>query len=200
VLEALRPELAAGAVFWDVGANFGLHAISAATLQPAATVVAFEPNPAEHERLLLHRAWNAPQLAASRIALSDHAGSLALRPGPRHNSGMAKLEASVAPGDAETISVQVASGDALISQGLFPPPTLLKLDVEGHEAAVLRGLATALAHSRCRLVVFEDAPAERTAAKDELRRQGFAVEPLRRREASSHSLDNFAARKPPLRD
>ena len=44
VLEAVRPVLGPGAVLWVVGANFGLHAITAKFLHPHATVVAFEPS------------------------------------------------------------------------------------------------------------------------------------------------------------
>jgi hypothetical protein len=78
VFEALRPLLRAGEVLWDIGANFGLHAVTAARFAPDVQVVAFEPNPAEHARLLRHRAWNAPAMLTCSLALSDKAGLLPL--------------------------------------------------------------------------------------------------------------------------
>jgi len=51
VIDALRPFLRPGAVFWDVGANIGLHTVTAACLAPGSQVVAFEPNPAVFARL-----------------------------------------------------------------------------------------------------------------------------------------------------
>jgi hypothetical protein len=45
VLEALRRDLPSGAVVWDVGANFGLHAITLRVLRPDIHVICFEPSP-----------------------------------------------------------------------------------------------------------------------------------------------------------
>lgn len=197
VLEALRPALAAGAVLWDIGANFGLHAATAARLAPGATVVAFEPNPTEHARLLLHRAWNAPQLITSSLALSDSAGVLPLHLGPKGNSGMTTLAPWFQAAYTGTVLVQAAPGDSLVASGAAPAPTVIKLDVEGHEPAVLRGLTTTLAHPHCALVVFEDDLRADSPAKEILRTAGFTIAPLQRREHSDHPLANFTARKGP---
>src|SRR5262249_61610471 len=43
VLEAILPFLHSGAVLWDIGANFGLHAITAKHLKPEARVICIEP-------------------------------------------------------------------------------------------------------------------------------------------------------------
>lgn len=195
VLEALRASLRPGSVLWDIGSNFGLHAATLARLVPAATVVAFEPNPAEHARLLLHRAWNAPHLTTSSLALSDSSGILPLHLGPDGNSGMTTLAPWSQATYSGTVLVATAAGDELIARGIVPAPTVIKLDVEGHEPAVLRGLATALASPRCELVVFEDGTAADTPAKQLLRAAGFAFTPLIRHEQSAHALANFAAAK-----
>jgi FkbM family methyltransferase len=196
VLEMLRPSLQAGAVLWDIGANFGLHAVTAARLAPETTVVAFEPNPAEHARLLLHRAWNAPHLITSSIALSDAAGVLPLHLGPKGNSGMTSLTPWFENTYAGTVLVAVATGDEFVARGSLPAPTAIKLDVEGHEAAVLRGLAVTLATPACAIVLFEDEVKSDSPAKEILQRLGFVIEPLRRHEHSDHALANFIARKP----
>lgn len=198
VLNALRARLRPGSVLWDIGANFGLHSTTLARLVPAANVVAFEPNPGEHARLLRHRAWNAPHLITSSLALSDTAGLLPLHLGPAGNSGMTTLAPWSQASYSGTVLVAAASGDSLIAAGSVPAPTLIKLDVEGHEPAVLRGLATALAHSRCELVVFEDSPSDDSPSKHLLRTAGFTLTPLVRHEQSAHALANFAAEKSPL--
>ena len=198
VLDALRARLRPGSVLWDIGANFGLHSTTLARLVPAANVVAFEPNPSEHTRLLRHRAWNAPHLITSSLALSDTAGLLPLHLGPVGNSGMTTLAPWSQASYSGTVLVAAASGDSLIAAGSVPAPTLIKLDVEGHEPAVLRGLATALAHARCELVVFEDTPSDDSPSKHLLRTAGFTLTPLVRHEQSAHALANFAAEKSPL--
>ncbi len=197
VLDALRARLRPGSVLWDIGANFGLHSTTLARLVPAATVVAFEPNPSEHTRLLCHRAWNAPHLITSSLALSDTTGLLPLHLGPAGNSGMTTLAPWSQASYSGTVLVAAATGDSLIAAGSLPAPNLLKLDVEGHEPAVLRGLATALAHSRCELVVFEDSPSDDSPSKHILRSAGFTLRPLVRHEQSAHALANFAAEKSP---
>lgn len=196
VLDALRSRLRPGAVLWDIGANFGLHSVTLARLVPGATIVAFEPNPAEHARLLRHRAWNAPHLITSSLALSDSPGVLPLHLGPAGNSGMTTLAPWSQGTYAGTVLVAAAPGDELIARGTLPAPTIIKLDVEGHEPAVLRGLATALASPRCELVVLEDGPSADTPAKHLLRAAGFTIAPLIRREQSAHALVNFSAEKP----
>ncbi len=196
VLAAMQQRLRPSAVLWDIGANFGLHAVTAAALVPDATVVAFEPNPAEHARLLRHRAWNAPHLVTSAIALSDASATLPLHLGPPGNSGMTTLAPWSEAKYEGTVLVAASAGDGLIASGALPAPTLIKLDVEGYEAAVLRGLPAALRDSRCNLVVFEDGPATDTEAKQLLRQAGFGIKPLSRQEDSAHALANFVAEKP----
>ena len=181
--------------FLDIGSNFGLHACTLARLVPDATVVAFEPNPAEHARLLRHREWNAPHLTTSSLALSDSSGILPLHLGPAGNSGMTTLAPWSQASYSGTVLVATAKGDEFIDRGVLPAPTVIKLDVEGHEPAVLRGLAAALASPRCELVVFEDGPASDTPAKKLLLAAGFTLQPLVRHENSTHALANFAARK-----
>ena len=196
VLEALHTRLRPGYVLWDIGTNFGLHAVTLARLVPEAKVFAFEPNPAEHARLLRHRAWNAPHLTTSSLALSDSTGILPLHLGPEGNSGMTTLAPWSQGRYSGTVLVATASGDDLIARGTLPAPHLIKLDVEGHESAVLRGLAHTLASPHCELVVFEDSMDADTPAKTILRAAGFLLAPLVRREQSAHALANFAATKP----
>ena len=195
VLEALRTGISSATVLWDIGANFGLHATTFARLVPTSTVIAFEPNPREHARLLCHRAWNAPHVLTSSLALSDASHVLPLHLGPEGNSGMTTLAPWSQARYTGSVLVPTATGDDLIARGVLPSPTMIKLDVEGHEAAVLRGLTQALRRSDCTLVVLEDAPDDETTPKQLLRAAGFRLSPLERREPSSHALLNFAARK-----
>lgn len=195
VLEALRPYLTTGATLWDIGANFGLHAISAARLYPSINVVAFEPNPAEHARLTQHRQWNAPNVLACSCALSDTSGVVPLHLGPLGNSGMTTLSPWAQGTYSGILYVATVTGDDLVSRGTLPPPSAIKLDVEGHESAVLRGLASSLRLPACRAVVFEDSPQDATESKDILRAAGFEISALSRVENTGHLLTNFLGKK-----
>lgn len=196
VVTALGLYAETGAVVWDVGANFGLHCSTLGRLRPELRIVAFEPNPREHARLLLHRDWNAPDMQTCTIALSDRRACLPLHLGPVGNSGMTTLTPWSKATYSGTVLVAAARGDELIAGGLVPAPQVIKIDVEGHEAAVLRGLERTLRDPACRAVVLEDGLEENTEPKQLLRSAGFQISILTRNERSGHALANFVARKP----
>jgi FkbM family methyltransferase len=160
--------------------------------------VAFEPNPREHARLLRHLSWNAPHVQTCTLALSDQAGVLPLHLGPEGNSGMTTLTPWSEATSSGTLLVPVARGDDLIIKGYLPAPHLIKIDVEGHESAVLRGLSGTLKSGHCHTVIFEDGASDDTEAKQLLRSAGFSLVPLHRREQTGHSLENYLARKPSI--
>jgi hypothetical protein len=54
--------------------------------------------------------------------------------------------------------VEVVRGDECVQTENLPPPRLVKIDVEGCEYAVLRGLQRTLAHPACELVCCEIHP------------------------------------------
>lgn len=195
VLAALATAANASEVVWDIGANFGIHATTLARCRPDLRIVAFEPNPVEHGRLLLHREWNAPQLITSAVALSDTSGVVKLHLGPEGNSGITTLTPWSQGNYTGEVLVAAITGDEMIATCQVPAPNIIKLDVEGHEGAVLRGLRRTLSGAACRVVVFEDGPERDTEPKLLLRASGFEIKPLLRNEHTAHALSNFVARK-----
>jgi FkbM family methyltransferase len=125
----------------DVGANVGVHTVRLARLAgPAGRVIAIEPDPDLARRATRNLQLNG--LANVRLvnaAASDRAGEMSLyRPGPADTN---RARASLLPhgyltGDALTVPVvtvdEVCGGERV---------ALIKIDVEGHEAAVVRGAA-----------------------------------------------------------
>lgn len=194
VLEALRAALGAGGVLWDIGSNIGLHAVTLKTLSPAVTVCAFEPAPSTMARLQQNAALNGAALSLYALALSDRDGLAPLSLGSPGNPGMSTLSPWHEFTYAGVCNVATARGDRLVAEGAAPAPRAIKLDVEGFESAVLRGLHDTLRHPSCRAVVFEDGP-EETESKALLRSAGFTLTPLARREKTTHPLINFIAAK-----
>ena len=131
----------------DIGANNGVYSWHMARL--SAGVVAFEPQ-RDHADLLA-RAFGT-RVRVERVALSDASGSAVLRvPTERHQDGRATIEAQNTLADHEVRSHEVPCR-CLDSYGL-PPVGLIKIDVEGHELAVLRGAKAILARDRPHLLV-----------------------------------------------
>jgi len=134
LVEAIRPGDAAA----DVGANKGSYLtwLSRAA-GPAGRVVAFEPQPDLAEYLARTcRAAGLDNLVVEAAGASDRAGVLPLRvPGERGPSPGASFEASVAG--------RVVEAPVVALDEYFRDETrriaALKIDVEGHELAVLRG-------------------------------------------------------------
>ena len=180
-------------IVWDVGANLGIHSLSLAKLHPKLRVVCFEPNPFLVEILRWQSDENSLEaVSIMPVALSDREGdsSLHLYPG---NAGMSSLNDWTGR-SSSSIPVQMVRADNLINSGHVPMPNLIKLDVEGNELAVLKGLGTKISSPDLRAIVFEDGRDINSPVKMYLRKSAFMVSnPLLRQEDSSHNLENYIA-------
>lgn len=127
-------------VFIDVGANIGAYTLIASEAS-ATRVVSLEPNPTAYGKLRRNIALNGRQnVQAFNLGASSSPGVLKMT-----NNGAAVTNRIVTSGvvNAATIDVEVSTLDALCDRlGLMP--TLIKIDVEGHEPEVLRGAAAVL--------------------------------------------------------
>jgi len=200
VLEAVRPSLTPGAVLWVVGANFGLHAVTAKCLAPEVTVVAFEPSPPMGARLLENCALNGIEVNLQAYALADAEGVQPFFANASGNPGMSTLHPCPGFAYEQRFAVATATAAVVIERGWAPPPDALILDAEGAETEVLRGFGAHLASPRLRRVVFE-APNDFLASRDpaeldaRLRAAGLTWQILERRERTAHALSNFVARR-----
>lgn len=133
--------------FFDVGANAGHHTLFMAPL--ADRVIAFEPLPELvrliEERIELNHLTNVRIVP---VALGERNETLTYYPGEGANSGVGTF---VAPDDAaerRRIELVVRRGDELSAEMGLPEIDLLKVDVEGFEPFVFRGLAERIGRDR----------------------------------------------------
>lgn len=198
VLEAVRPFLGPGAVLWVVGANFGLHAVTAKFLSPETRVIAFEPFPAIGARLLENARLNSAPVELHAYALSATSGALPFFANTSGNPGMSTLNPVASFPYDERFVVATQSAAEVIDRGFAPAPTAMIVDAEGAEADVLRGFGRHLASPSLRVVVLETAndflaTGEPRDLADLLRGAGLTSRLLERRERTAHNLSNFAA-------
>lgn len=183
--QLLRP----GDQYVDVGANIGLTSLLARSrIGATGKGVAFEPNPAAFTRLRDHFTLNGItnfELISRAVADSESVLYLFV---PRDEM----LLGTFVPEKDEGTRVKVQAEPADRYVAAFDPdqPTLIKIDVEGFEVQVLRGMQSLLARPDV-MVVTEIADAK-------LRRAGHSREEVHRFLASfgfvAHTIDVRASR------
>lgn len=129
----------------DVGANYGHFSLLAAIKAgETGRVLAFEPNPVAFSRLQTHIDLNhLSTIRAQNVGLSDRAGELELNV-PDINSGEASFTGT-GYSDATTVSCPVLVGDDAIGETTV---SFIKIDVEGFEYRVLKGLEKTIERDR----------------------------------------------------
>jgi FkbM family methyltransferase len=157
---AARKLVRPGARVFDVGAHSGYFSLLFARLAgDSGAVHAFEPVPETAGRLRANLARN-PALGTTvrvwELALSDREGRLRLNVAGAANTGASHV-APVAEvedpwrreaGVARAIEVECRTGDSIWRELGRPEVGLVKIDVEGHEIHVLRGMREMLATGR----------------------------------------------------
>jgi FkbM family methyltransferase len=145
-LSLLRP----GAVVLDLGAHQGGFALPAAAL--GCRVLAVEANPANAELLRQSAGLNRfPGFELVHAAVGDRPGELHFRPiGPYGSVVVGD------PGDDPgVIRVPSVTVDALLAGRGLVRVDFIKMDVEGSEAAAVRGMAGLLARPDAPVVFYE---------------------------------------------
>jgi len=151
-------------VFWDIGANFGYYSWILMSENPELKTVLFEPD--KDGTNLLNRTIQKAHLKNAQIvesAVCEKTGdSLFLK--DQVTSALGTLQTQERTfyhewyGTSELTNVKTVSMDHLIEQG-FPPPDMIKIDVEGACSRVIEG-GKKLIQSKRPLMVFECFPNE----------------------------------------
>ncbi len=161
VLNLLSKFLAPGDVVYDVGANIGIYSILLAkAVGEQGKVVAFEPEQKSFGHLLDNLRLNGVttvQCIRKALGAEPARGQLFVRDGVT----CPRLSAPFSDGTSGKVtaeSVDVERGDRLAADEHLPVPRAIKIDVEGHEYAVLQGFRQTLANPHCKLLCCEIHP------------------------------------------
>jgi FkbM family methyltransferase len=138
----LRGRAAQPIAFYDIGANVGHHSLFMAPL--ADQVIAFEPS----EDLQAAIADKIGNVRVVPYALGDADEEIAYFPGAGSNSGAGSLHQSFPGVSTDSFTVKVRKGDALFASMNLPKMDLVKLDVQGYEPQVVRGLMERIKRDR----------------------------------------------------
>lgn len=198
VTRVLMSELRPRDVFFDVGANAGYYTCAAVRIG-VKLVCAFEPDPLAASVVRLNLGLNGADPKTWRVlelALGRSVGTAIFHRSHVSNSGRSGLRAVDA---VASFRVPVDTVDSIIADGRAPLPTVMKVDVEGHELEVLLGARRLLEDKAPRLIVFE---AERDLLSDHehpltrlLHSKGYSIEHLARLSGVIEDVENYAARR-----
>ncbi|MBL7951194.1 MAG: FkbM family methyltransferase [Flavobacteriales bacterium] len=140
----------------DIGANTGVYAMLAQAVNPDATIIAVEPVARVFQKLQANAALNGARVHTVCAAVSDHTGTATLYdlPDSEHVLSVSldpewnKQSTRLRPVEVPTTTVL----DLLRTHGK-EKASLLKIDVETHEPAVLEGCGTLLKEHRPTLLI-----------------------------------------------
>ncbi len=178
VAHVLRP----GDLFGDIGANAGSYTVLAGTVA-GADVIAVEPVPETVERLRRNVELNGSngRVEIRAVAVGDRTGTVRFTV----DRDTINRIADDGSDDRGVVEVPIDTLDRIFAERV---PLLLKIDVEGHEAAVLAGASHLLSDRRLKALIVEVGSGFDIRPQDELVRErlvaaGFepaAYDPFRR--------------------
>ena len=151
VSAVVKKLLRKGNIVVDVGANIGYFSLLfSRCVGTKGHVYSFEPVPQLASALRRNADLNQfSQITLSNLALSDHDGEARFYVGPKDNSGLSSLRQP--RGSSDVIDVQLVRFDGVFNHA--ENIALVKIDVEGAELAVLRGMVECLRNKRPYILV-----------------------------------------------
>lgn len=176
LLKTLRP----GDVFIDVGAHYGYYSVLAARIVGTKGIVrSFEAAP-DSIAMLEANTERLSQVRIKSAAVSDHAGEITFwtYPGPKAEWNTT-VPAEDRPGrEGVPLRVPCITLDEALPELDASSRLIVKVDVEGGEPAVLRGMVNILARYRVTLameyLLAEEPDNPHDRAVDQLHRLGYA--------------------------
>ncbi|MBC7785841.1 MAG: FkbM family methyltransferase [Burkholderiales bacterium] len=151
---AMKEHIKPGDCFWDIGCNVGfLSVIGARLVGNDGVVYAFDPVP-NHTQIAEQnvRANKFTHAKVFQMAISDKVGSakFAVAEIPAQST---LTEAGFNREGSVIIEVKTSSVDDLIEHQAYTPPNVVKIDVEGAEVDVLKGMTNTLRNHRPTIIL-----------------------------------------------
>lgn len=177
----LSRHISPGMVIYDVGGNRGqMSLFFSKQVGSTGQVLSFEPVPEMYNFLVKNIHLNSIKNVSSlNIALSDYEGTAVFMFSKDFSTEgkLASPEISPSHGEADSINVIVKRMDSVLEEGM-PVPDIIKIDVEGAAAAVLRGAKNIIEQYYPSIYIELHGPEEQQSIKDCLMTNGYHIETL----------------------
>jgi len=165
--------------FFDIGANVGLYTWEVHRTCPFRKIMAFEPDPDNFKLLeMTRKEAEAENVELCPNALSNQASKVSFFQDPL-TSATGCIRGNEKPwieqhlnGSSNEITVETCTLDSVVLSG--KTPSLIKIDVEGHEIEVLQGGKDMLSKIKP-LFIFESFPPKQAIAVSLLKEYGYKL-------------------------
>lgn len=150
--EAFLEHFSKGEIFFDIGAHIGYFSAIAAQINgDEGKIFAFEPRPMNAEFFRRHMQVNGfDKVVLFQAAVGSEDKDVLFDSAKGSATGRVTTD-----GD---LKVKQVSVDRMIADGTLPLPTFVKIDVEGGEIEVLKGLEKVIAQARPKMVIATHGP------------------------------------------
>jgi FkbM family methyltransferase len=177
VPEAIWRLLDEGEIALEVGANIGQNcSLMSVKVGPRGKVLAFEPHPQIFAELSKNaEQWNelgGGTTQLEEVALGESEGETFLTTSEEfsHNRGSAAIASEAS---ATGIKIRIRQMDSYLAN--IEHVGVCKIDVEGHEPAVIAGATQTLSRSAIRDLIYEDFMSQPSELTLSLQKHGFTI-------------------------
>jgi len=128
-------------IIFDIGANTGIYALLAKTINPSSKIYAFEPVERVFNRLEYNNHINKYNIECVKKALSNFDGKATIydKESDHIYSVTVNKDISLDPENSIPVEIDTIKLDSFIKKNSILKIDLLKIDVETHEIEVLEG-------------------------------------------------------------
>ena len=165
--EAFLNNFSRGTIFFDIGAHIGYYSSIAAVINDSkGYIYSFEPRPMNIEFFRRHMKINNFQnviLTEAAVGKSD--GYVQFDDKHGSATGFVSQDGN--------LRVRQVSIDRMVKEGSLPFPDFIKIDVEGGEIEVLKGLEYVISSAKPKILVATHSPEERKFVEDFLNRHNY---------------------------
>lgn len=173
VFEKMLSEMDEEDTFYDIGANIGFYTCFFS--EKASKSYSFEPN--KHAAQILRENIEENSLENVEVieaAASDRNTSIKLSKAPGTSVfGTAQIK------DSEEGEIEARKVDGLFEEGKVELPDMVKIDVEGHEIEVLKGMEEVI--EKASPVIYVESHENHEELRETLEEQGYQLQRLKRR-------------------
>lgn len=154
VLNEIVDRVKPGEVFWDIGANIGIHSLSVKKLKGTVTCIAFEPFFKNFSKLFSNVQLNPLlKIELLNIGLHESEGVHEFYTTPNNSgrTGFLKMRKS----SLVNVKAVAISADYLVQNKIVVFPNVIKIDTEGNELAIMCGMKEILKNIDLHTIIFE---------------------------------------------